>query len=152
MLIIKIPHLENKINFIYQIIYKIKEKFDCYDFINCTDSPIQEFQYRKMGKVFVRKLGEQKKHLKINNANYEQSYHLDNIEKQGLSLSEYIEHCLIFELNTIYICKKNINFFCEEDLINKSVAIFLICPDGLDEIHIEAKEKILNVMSNILKS
>ena len=113
-----------------------------YTFINCTESPIDEFEYLENSGIYYRELKTHKR-LQVNEHNYMNSYEKDNLKETGITLKEYIDMCLLFELDRIELIPKcQTNQFQAGNVAFDHVATILICPDGLDEIQIDANERV----------
>ncbi|MDE5547985.1 MAG: hypothetical protein K2J30_03205, partial [Clostridia bacterium] len=119
-------------------------RYSDYDFINCTESPIEELSYTKTNGLYYRKIQTGNVLDIVDKANYIQSYKADNLAKQGWTLEEYIEACLLCELGEIKAVSKS-NAEHNIEVLMKLV----VCPDGLEEIHIECDKEIFDVISQI---
>ena len=139
MYILKIPSNVNKFDFVTDLLKKLQSEFVHYEFMNCTESPINEYNYFKHNRMYYRKI-EKDTSIIINEANYTDSYEKENLKKQGISLQEYIEMCMLFELEKIMIISK---FDMQIDDL-KPLVTMLVCPDGWDEIHFIGQDMLLN--------
>lgn len=153
MYIIEIPKYRNRVQFVYDILDKLVENFIEYDFINCTDSPIDELSYIKSNGVYYRKIQRQNIAELINESNYLNAYRADNLDKIGCNLKDYIEMCLLYELGEIKVIHKDNN--CKplkfENALN-SLASLIVCPDGLDEIHIIGTDCLVQKIVSIIEN
>ena len=60
-------------------------------------------------------------------------------------MKEYIDMCLLFELDRIEIVAQSPSSQASIiQAISNTIATFLICPDGLNEIHIDGKKEVLS--------
>jgi len=146
---INIPSKTNKLAFLYNLLFKLLDEFKEYDFINFTKSPISELSYTEHKGLFYRKIQKIDIIKFIDESNYINSYKADGLDKQGYTLMEYISSCLLFELEKIIVVDKNIT----DDIFTsineqESLVTLLICPDGLDEIHIIGEKDLLNVIAS----
>lgn len=144
MHIISIPGNSNKYDYVLNKLNLLQNIFVEYTFINCTESPIDEFAYLESNGIYYRELKTNKR-CQVNEHNYMNSYEKDNLKETGITLKEYIDMCLLFELDRIELIPK-----CQRDQIQidhivfDHVATILICPDGLDEIQINANKEVLS--------
>lgn len=153
MRIINIPSKINKLAFVYNLLFKLLDEFKEYDFFNSTKSPISELSYTEHNGLFYRKIQKIDIIKLIDESNYINSYKADGLDKQGYTLMEYISFCLLFELEEIIVVDKNIT----DDVFTsineqESLVTLLICPDGLDEIHIIGEKDFLNVIVSKIDS
>ncbi len=126
-------------------------EFDRYDFVVCTDSPIEELQYCFFKDMYFRKYAEKEDVRQLYDvAEYEKSYNADHVE---LTFEDYLSLCSLHELNEICMVPK---FFelqkAVQDLKETSVARIEICPDGLCEIHVFAALKIAEKIRTIAEN
>ncbi len=144
MHIISIPGNSNKYDYVLNILNLLNDIFVEYTFINCTESPIDEFEYLENGGIYYRELRTNER-CQFNQHNYINSYEKDNLKETGITLKEYIDMCLLFELERIELIPKcQINQIQIGNIDLDHVATILICPDGLDEIQINANEEVLS--------
>ena len=61
MHIIKIPNNVNKYNYVLHLLGTLQNTFNEYTFINCTESPIDEFEYYENSGIHYRVLKKIKK-------------------------------------------------------------------------------------------
>ena len=103
-----------------------------------------EFEYLENGGIYYRELRTNER-CQFNQHNYINSYEKDNLKETGITLKEYIDMCLLFELDRIELIPKcQINQIQIGNIDLDHVATILICPDGLDEIQINANEEVLS--------
>lgn len=144
MHIINIPGNTNKYEYVLNILSLLKDIFFEYTFINCTESPMDEFEYLYYDGIYYREFGTNERR-QIDEQNYMTSYEKDNLKANGFTLREYIDMCLLFELDRIELVPKcQVNQFQIGNIVFDRVATISICPDGLDEIQIDANGKVLN--------
>ena len=144
MHIIRIPTNVNKYSYVLNILNLLQNIFNEYTFVNCTQSPIDEFEYSKNDSVYYRELKKIQR-PDIDEFSYMNPYQKDNLKKGGFTLKEYVEMCLLFELDRIEIVKKDpsLENQTNQEAFN-TIATLLICPDGLNEIHISGSNTVLN--------
>lgn len=145
MHIIKIPSNVNKLDFVNKLLNKLLSEFNGYEFINCTKSPVNEYTYFEYKGMYYRKII--RENIVVNEVNYVDSYKKEKLMNQGISLQEYIEMIMLFELEKILVVSKF------DNQVNSllSLITILICPDGLNELHFSGQETLLNNMIMFLK-
>ena len=144
MHIISIPGNSNKYDYVLNTLNLLQDIFVEYTFINCTESPINEFEYIVNNGIYYRELKTNKMY-QVNEHNYMNSYEKDNLKETGITLKEYIDMCLLFELDRIeLIPKRQRDQIQMGHIVFDHVATILICPDGLDEIHINGDKEVLS--------
>ena len=144
MHIISIPGNLNKYDYVLNILNLLQDIFVEYTFINCTESPIDEFEYIESNGIYYRELKTDKS-CQVSEHNYMSSYEKDNLKETGITLKEYIDMCLLFELDRLErIPKCQRDQIQIDDIVYDRVATISICPDGLDEIQINANKEVLS--------
>lgn len=88
----------------------------------------------------------------LNKSNYLFPYYLDKLDKQGLTIEDYIDYCLLFELDNIKVIPRD----CNKDVYSvvkdvKPLVALLICPDGLGELQIIGETEICNKIIEFFK-
>lgn len=150
--IFKIPNDKNKYQYVLEILSFLQNAFIEYSFINYTEAPINEFVYSEDNGVYFREL-QLTPNPSINKSLYLSSYDKDNLIYSGFTLEEYIDMCLLFELNRIEIVEKCTGAQIQINSNNhNSIATLLICPDGYSEIHFEGSTKILNRLMSFVNT
>lgn len=149
MYTINIPGNSNEYDYVLSILNLLNNGFREYTFINCTESPLDEFEYIEYNGIYYRELGtletNKNKRCQVNEQDYMNSYEGDHLKEDGFTLKEYIDMCFLFELDRIEIIPK-----CQGDqfqpgnIDSDHVATILICPDGWNEIQIHANEEVLS--------
>ncbi len=147
MYIIKIPSNVNKLDFVNKLLNKLLNVFNDYELMNCTESPLNEYAYFEYKGMYYRKIMRENSIVVINEANYVDSYEKENLMSQGISLQEYIEMNMLFELEKILVVSK---FDEQIDSLLPLITIS-ICPDGLNEVHFSGQETLLNNLIMLLK-
>lgn len=121
---------EHKLKFIYNF---LKQNYSDSCLINVTDSPLPECNYFKIHDGLYYRLIEELTPIAINKEVFLNGYKSDKIASQGLTLEEYLEANLIFELNKIYVfCDKKLNL--QNIDLSHAECVIDICPDGFNEI------------------
>ena len=152
MYTIKIPLTKNKLYFVYEVIEKLMNVFPNYTFVNRTDSPLDEIEYLEKDGFYYRVIRDKIPPLSlINQSNYTLSFSSDGLDKQGYTLQQYIETCMLFELNEISIIAiPNEHYDINSFDLSQSIAIIEILPDGLNEIHFNGKEYVIEIISAVM--
>ena len=143
---IEIPNKTNKYNFVCELLDLLQNTFCMYEFINCTQSPLNDFDYSENNGLYYRNLSI-KLNIDISDPDYIKSYDKDNLLSQGISLQEYIDMCLLFELEEVMLISQKSNPI---NLLSPLITIS-ICPDGLNEIHFSGNQVLLNEITTLIK-
>lgn len=147
MYAIEIP--DSSLDFVSQLLCKLIDLFDDYIFINCTESPLKELSYLTVNSIYYRLVDNKCIKELIDEKNYIESYKLDKIDQQGYTLNQYIEMCILYELENIIVVSKNMYQKFDESIIELQPDITIsICPDGLNEIQITGN---LSLIDKIIK-
>lgn len=153
MLTIYIPKDENKLDFVCNILDTLLTTCKEFTFFNCTESPIDEYDYFSYNGRKCRKMEQGQSIERINKTRYLQSYVVDGLDKQGYTLRDYIDACRLFELETINVAYGNFNQpRCTGLESSNIVATIAVCPDGLNEIHISGDLEFLTLVHNLINN
>ena len=140
------PANSNKVIFIIDLLNGVRNEFEKYIFINRTSSPMQAYSYIERQGYYYRKMNDMN-YISINTDEYVEAYRKERLHDQGISLNEYVEMIILFELEHILMCLDN------NDAIDKIPALvnILICPDGLNEIHIYGESELVSDIVKYLR-
>ena len=153
MYVIEMPVNYRPFKYVKWLLNSLIEKYQNYCFINLTDSPINSFDYKKCGDYYCRKIENQDVFNFINESDYVSSYKADKLDRQGFTLNEYIETCLLFELCEIQIIESlKVDEYIEGKIHLHPYFSLKICPDGLNEIHVLGAESAVNDVISFLST
>lgn len=147
--IIKFPKSVNKIRFVYDILARLKNAYPECDIVNFTSAPTDEFCYVESDHFYCRIINPQYPEVtSIDIDAYRRGYINDKVSLEGLTFDEYIDYCFLFELEEIrVIFKKDVY---DNKKIDSPILTIMICPDGLDEIHVFGEESALELLQTVI--
>lgn len=144
---IEVPKGASYLNFANRLLDKLLKEFADYEFINRTESPIDEFTYIEHDGYYYRKVTRDDSIVVVDESRYVDFYKLNDMMASGISFQECIEYMVFMELTEILVVSK---FDGQIENLSPIVTID-INSDGWDEIFFSGEETLLNKMAEVLK-